>query len=85
MAVAGAKSAPRFDLLTHYYWPPEGTSAIQSAVEPGQVAARSNSCAQIFSLGMTLLHMALLRPLYQRDTYRERDIDELLEETKQSR
>ena len=38
-------------------------------MSPGHLAQRSTHSSQMFSLGMTLLHMILQRPLYQKETY----------------
>lgn len=65
-----------YNILTSYYWAPEGTAAMQNAVTLGKLkksslhgitTSRLNALpnSQIFSLGMTLLHLCLLRPLYQ--------------------
>jgi hypothetical protein len=67
--------AYKYNILTSYYWAPEGTAAMQNAVTLGRLkkfhsgmkTSRLNAVpnSQIFSLGMTLLHLCLLRPLYQ--------------------
>lgn len=68
-------NAYKYNILTSYYWAPEGTAAMQNAVTLGRWKKVSSAIktsrmsvapnSQIFSLGMTLLHLCLLRPLYQ--------------------
>ncbi len=56
-------------MLTHYYWPPEGTTVMQSTIALGRLPGSGLKCGQIFSLGMTMLHLILQRSLYQKETY----------------
>jgi serine/threonine protein kinase len=71
-----------YNILTNYYWAPEGTAGLQNIVTLGRKhttphCIKSN---QIFSLGMTLLHLCLMRPLYQSETFSEKKINAYLKE-----
>jgi hypothetical protein len=48
-------------MLGHYYWPPEGTTAMNSLTRIGTLPSPSPypSKSQIFSLAMTALHLLL--------------------------
>lgn len=71
-----------YNILTSYYWAPEGTAALQNAVACGKPRPMEQPApnSQLFSLGMTLLHLCLLRPLYQAETFSERKIQQYLQE-----